>query len=119
MAARENVFLFVPNIIGVCIASHDRNNGLYMNDYLYAGYVRVACSIGSCYYMPTAPHSAAFLYFLGNIVLDELDRTTARWLNQGRERKIYSIMVRLRSFLNLIVATRFGEALDVITDRYI
>ncbi|XP_065918264.1 CDP-diacylglycerol--inositol 3-phosphatidyltransferase-like [Dysidea avara] len=56
----ENVFLFIPNIIG---------------------YIRVITLIISFYYMPTTPLYAAFFYLLSNF-LDAFDGLAARRFSQ-------------------------------------
>ncbi|XP_015916485.1 CDP-diacylglycerol--inositol 3-phosphatidyltransferase [Parasteatoda tepidariorum] len=57
----ENIFLFVPNLIG---------------------YARILLAIISFYYMPTNYLKATFCYLLSGF-LDAIDGYAARWLNQG------------------------------------
>ncbi|KAG9285176.1 hypothetical protein G9A89_004391 [Geosiphon pyriformis] len=57
---RENVFLFIPNLIG---------------------YVRVLLAIASLYYMPFAPWTCMGLYIV-SCLLDAVDGNVARYLNQ-------------------------------------
>eukprot|EP00112_Aurelia_sp_Birch-Aquarium-sp1_P004993 Seg1566.11 transcript_id=Seg1566.11/GoldUCD/mRNA.D3Y31 product="CDP-diacylglycerol-inositol 3-phosphatidyltransferase" protein_id=Seg1566.11/GoldUCD/D3Y31 len=57
----ENVYLFVPNLIG---------------------YARVLLAFASFYYMPTSPYIAGFLYLLSGL-LDAFDGHAARALNQA------------------------------------
>lgn len=57
----ENIFLFVPNLIG---------------------YARIVLAIVSFHYMPTSPHIAVFCYLLSGL-LDAFDGHAARYLNQG------------------------------------
>ncbi|KAK3858362.1 hypothetical protein Pcinc_035445 [Petrolisthes cinctipes] len=57
----ENIFLFVPNLIG---------------------YGRIILALLSFYYMPTNPNLAAFSYILSGF-LDAFDGHAARLLNQG------------------------------------
>lgn len=57
----ENVFLFVPNIIG---------------------YARIILAIMSCYYMPF-DHVRASLYYIVSGLLDAADGYAARFLNQS------------------------------------
>ena len=61
-----------------------------------AGYVRIALIFLSFYVMLTHPWLACSAYFL-SVLLDELDGTAARRLNQ---------------------CTTYGAILDVVTDRY-
>lgn len=56
----ENVFLFVPNIIG---------------------YIRVITAGASLYYMPIHPKVCTVLYFV-SCILDAVDGQAARALNQ-------------------------------------
>lgn len=57
----QNIFLFVPNLIG---------------------YARIILAIVSFYYMPTNPHIAVGCYLLSGL-LDAFDGHAARLLNQG------------------------------------
>nr|CDS30631.1 CDP diacylglycerol inositol [Hymenolepis microstoma] len=57
----ENIFLFVPNIIG---------------------YARILLLIASCWYMPSNPIRAIITYFL-SALLDAVDGHAARFLNQS------------------------------------
>ncbi|XP_065055095.1 CDP-diacylglycerol--inositol 3-phosphatidyltransferase-like [Rhopilema esculentum] len=57
----ENVYLFVPNLIG---------------------YARIILAFASFYYMPTSPYVAGFLYLMSGF-LDALDGHAARALNQA------------------------------------
>jgi CDP-diacylglycerol--inositol 3-phosphatidyltransferase len=61
MMAQENVFLFVPNLIG---------------------YVRILLAIGSFLVMVDRPYLTAFLYFWSGL-LDAFDGYAARTLKQG------------------------------------
>jgi CDP-diacylglycerol--inositol 3-phosphatidyltransferase len=56
----ENVFLFVPNLIG---------------------YLRVLTAAASLYYMPIHPKACTVLYFV-SCILDAVDGQAARALNQ-------------------------------------
>ena len=56
----ENVFLFVPNLIG---------------------YLRVVTAAASLYYMPIHPKACLLLYFV-SCILDAVDGQAARALNQ-------------------------------------
>ncbi|KAL3493340.1 CDP-alcohol phosphatidyltransferase-domain-containing protein [Aspergillus germanicus] len=58
---QENVFLFVPNLIG---------------------YIRIIFAITSLYYMPYHPRTCALLYSI-SCLLDALDGAAARHLNQS------------------------------------
>ncbi|CAG8698609.1 11480_t:CDS:2, partial [Ambispora leptoticha] len=58
--SRENVFLFIPNLIG---------------------YARVILAIISLYYMPFAPVTCMSLYSL-SCLMDAVDGNVARYLNQ-------------------------------------
>lgn len=57
----ENIFLFVPNIIG---------------------YVRIILAIISFYFMPTCPKVSIVCYLVSGL-LDAFDGHAARYLNQG------------------------------------
>jgi CDP-diacylglycerol--inositol 3-phosphatidyltransferase len=57
----ENIFLFVPNLIG---------------------YARIVLAIVSFYFMPTCPSISVFCYLLSGL-LDAFDGHAARYLNQG------------------------------------
>lgn len=59
--AQENIFLFVPNLIG---------------------YARVVLALLSFYLMPTSPWPAVFCYLLSSL-LDSFDGHAARALNQS------------------------------------
>jgi len=59
--AEENVYLFVPNLIG---------------------YARIVFAFASFYFMPTSPYIAGFLYLLSGL-LDAFDGYAARTLNQA------------------------------------
>ncbi|RHZ71185.1 hypothetical protein Glove_261g68 [Diversispora epigaea] len=56
----ENVFLFIPNIIGYC---------------------RVILTIASLYYMPSKPWTSMILYIF-SCLLDAIDGNAARYFNQ-------------------------------------
>ncbi|XP_042338480.1 CDP-diacylglycerol--inositol 3-phosphatidyltransferase-like, partial [Plectropomus leopardus] len=58
--AQENIFFFVPNLIG---------------------YGRIVLALLSLYLMPRCPWTAVFCYML-NVVLDSVDGPAARALNQ-------------------------------------
>ncbi|KAJ7375179.1 hypothetical protein OS493_001918 [Desmophyllum pertusum] len=58
---KENVFLFIPNLIG---------------------YARIVLAILSFYFMPTNYIIAASMYLLSGFILDEFDGYAARYLNQ-------------------------------------
>lgn len=90
----ENIFLFVPNIIGVSLelqptCAKDRKS------YLAAGYTRIILAIASLYYMPLHPRTCSLLYSI-SCLLDALDGIAARYFQQS---------------------TRFGAVLDMVTDR--
>lgn len=61
LEARENVFLFAPNLIG---------------------YSRVVLTIASLYYMPLHPRTCSILYSV-SCLLDALDGYAARYFNQS------------------------------------
>ncbi|KAG8513583.1 CDP-diacylglycerol--inositol 3-phosphatidyltransferase [Galemys pyrenaicus] len=108
----ENIFLFVPNLIGECcprlrakregerprivsliipvsLPTHDPSHGPSQ------GYARILFAIISFYFMPCCPLTASSFYLLSGL-LDAFDGYAARALNQG---------------------TRFGAMLDMLTDR--
>jgi CDP-diacylglycerol--inositol 3-phosphatidyltransferase len=57
----ENIFLFVPNLIG---------------------YIRIILTLVSFYYMPTEYGIACFCYIVGGL-LDAVDGHAARYFNQS------------------------------------
>ena len=88
---KENIFLFVPNLIGMAkILLH---NTLILT--ICSGYTRVILAIISLYFMPIHPRRCSAIYAV-SCLLDALDGYAARKLNQG---------------------TKFGSVLDMVTDR--
>lgn len=90
---RENIFLFMPNVIGrdraisvVCLSVLIR---------LWAGYLRIVLAVASLYYMGLHPRTCSLLYSV-SCLLDALDGYAARYYEQS---------------------TRFGAVLDMVTDR--
>ena len=86
----ENIFLFMPNLIGMPFLSshHTPANKLL-------GYSRVVLALASLYYMPLHPRTCSILYSV-SCLLDALDGYAARAYEQS---------------------TKFGAVLDMVTDR--
>uniref|UniRef100_A0A3B3TEM0 CDP-diacylglycerol--inositol 3-phosphatidyltransferase (phosphatidylinositol synthase) n=1 Tax=Paramormyrops kingsleyae TaxID=1676925 RepID=A0A3B3TEM0_9TELE len=105
----ENIFLFVPNLIG---------------------YARIALALLAFYLMPSYPVPAMFFYLL-SALLDAFDGHAARALNQGRcwtrcqcAGWLWLCTVACIPLLPLSLAcvfpcagTKFGAMLDMLTDR--
>ncbi len=89
---RENIFLFIPNIIGKEVWWEPRAQPLLTN---LIGYSRIFLAIASLYYMPLHPRTCSLLYSV-SCLLDALDGVAARHFQQS---------------------TRFGAVLDMVTDR--
>lgn len=87
---QENIFLFIPNIIG----KHFDLRAFSMCLTLL-GYTRIILALSSLYYMPLHPRTCSVLYSL-SCILDALDGLAARHYNQS---------------------TTFGAVLDMVTDR--
>lgn len=90
----ENIFLFVPNIIGKSL----KLQPVGVKDetpHPAAGYTRIILAIASLYYMPLHPRTCSLLYSV-SCLLDALDGLAARYFQQS---------------------TRFGAVLDMVTDR--
>lgn len=86
----ENIFLFVPNLIGSFLLSPSQapaNNA--------TGYSRIVLALASLYYMPLHPRTCSLLYSV-SCLLDALDGYAARSYEQS---------------------TKFGAVLDMVTDR--
>lgn len=87
---QENIFLFIPNLIG------KNKNHLYISLMLIQiGYSRILLAIASLYYMPLHPRTCSLLYSI-SCLLDALDGFAARKFEQS---------------------TQFGAVLDMVTDR--
>lgn len=86
----ENVYLFIPNLIGMpmLIASMDWS-------LTSTGYSRIVLALISLYYMPWHPKVCTVLYSV-SCLLDAFDGAAARKFNQS---------------------TKFGAVLDMVTDR--
>lgn len=72
----DNVFLYVPNIIG-----ERREKFLQSFDEFLLGYARVLLSVISFYFMPTHPNITLVCYLTSGF-LDALDGHAARALGQ-------------------------------------
>jgi CDP-diacylglycerol--inositol 3-phosphatidyltransferase len=90
---QENIFIFIPNIIGRPNYSHP--GSWRRNWHRLLGYSRVFLAIASLYYMPLHPRTCSGLYSI-SCLLDALDGYAARHYNQS---------------------TTFGAVLDMVTDR--
>ena len=84
----ENIFLFLPNLIGAYLSVKDNVADL-------TGYSRIILAVASLYYMPLHPRTCSLLYAI-SCLLDALDGFAARRYNQS---------------------TTFGAVLDMVTDR--
>jgi CDP-diacylglycerol--inositol 3-phosphatidyltransferase len=91
----ENVYLFVPNLIGKDKSNPSQQKLLLTHASLSAGYLRIVLAFGSLYEMPSHPRTCSLLYSI-SCLLDAFDGYAARRYNQ---------------------ATRFGVVLDMVTDR--
>lgn len=90
----ENIFLFVPNLIGECCSRlRDKGEGegalgrlrdpaLSVSPVPSQGYARIVFAIISFYFMPCCPLTASSFYLLSGL-LDAFDGHAARALNQG------------------------------------
>lgn len=85
----ENVFLFVPNLIGAGAAGPSVTDS-------NPGYSRIILAGVSLTYMSTHPKFCTFTYVI-SCLLDAVDGMTARALGQ---------------------TSKFGAVLDMVTDRY-
>ena len=88
----ENIFLFVPNLIGIMVPVDLKSRRA---DEILLGYSRIVLAVASLYYMPLHPRTCSFLYSI-SCLLDALDGVAARHFKQS---------------------TRFGAVLDMVTDR--
>ena len=78
----ENVFLFVPNLIGIT------HNAVYvhvMPFLVMIGYARIVFAFVSFYFMPHDP-TAAVVFYLLSVGLDFVDGPAARKFNQSLSR---------------------------------
>jgi CDP-diacylglycerol--inositol 3-phosphatidyltransferase len=91
----ENVFLFVPNLIGELIMSiyKERCN----QQKYYTGYTRIILAGLSLYYMSYHPKYCTLAYCV-SCLLDAVDGQAARALGQ---------------------TSKFGQGLDMVTDRFV
>jgi hypothetical protein len=89
----ENIFLFVPNLIGeCCLRPQDEQEGegpwagfpdpVLSPPVPFQGYARIVFAIISFYFMPCCPLTASSFYLLSGL-LDAFDGHAARALNQG------------------------------------
>lgn len=92
---KENVFLFVPNIIG---------------------YLRIVLALLSFYYMPHN-YIACSVCYIVSVVLDAFDGHAARYFNQCKLILFYDFMKPKFKFSHFYVASKFGAMLDQLTDR--
>ena len=83
MADENNIFLFVPNLIGKKRFNKPRKKKIIHR--FLSGYARVVLGIGSLYFMPHNHVAAASLYILSGF-LDAFDGYAARALNQSISR---------------------------------
>ncbi len=87
----ENIFLFIPNIIGLYPVHRSDS----ITEACHIGYTRIILAIASIYYMPVHPRTCSILYSI-SCLLDALDGLAARHFEQS---------------------TQFGAVLDMVTDR--
>lgn len=88
----ENIFLFVPNLIGECcprLRPRGEGEGAWPGSLMFSacprpsqGYARIVFAIVSFYFMPCCPLTASSFYLLSGL-LDAFDGHAARALNQG------------------------------------
>lgn len=92
--SEENIFLFVPNIIGwACNVIFFVTVRIYRP--FLIGYARVILALVSFYFMPTN-YVVAVVCYVSSSLLDAFDGHAARHFNQS---------------------TKFGAILDQLTDR--
>lgn len=90
----ENVFLFVPNLIGGISYLHPVHHWVYMVHFL-PGYTRIILAGLSLHFMSYHPKYCTLLYGI-SCLLDAVDGHAARVLGQ---------------------TSKFGAVLDMVTDR--
>lgn len=88
----ENVFLFVPNLIGKEVIPSKRR---VLKQKHLTGYTRVILAGLSLHFMSYHPKYCTLAYVI-SCLLDAVDGQTARWLGQ---------------------TSKFGAVLDMVTDR--
>jgi CDP-alcohol phosphatidyltransferase len=89
----ENVFLFIPNLIGVSSRMYNVPTSLQ----LCTGYTRIILAAFSMHYMKNHPKLCTILYGV-SCLLDAFDGMAARAFKQ---------------------TSKFGAVLDMVTDRYL
>lgn len=103
-ASNENIFLFIPNLIGMSLKCYILLEATMLDFFTnvfcwrcwnHTGYFRIILATASLYYMPLHPRTCSLLYSI-SCLLDALDGYAARRFNQS---------------------TRFGAVLDMVTDR--
>lgn len=87
----ENVFLFVPNLIGMRLSAT-----LWSSAEMTIGYTRIILAGASLHFMSYHPNYCTVLYCI-SCLLDAVDGYAARALGQ---------------------ASKFGAVLDMVTDRH-
>jgi CDP-diacylglycerol--inositol 3-phosphatidyltransferase len=91
-----NIFLFIPNLIGIALPSCLFRMSSHTDNASHSsGYSRVVLAGASLYFMSYHPNYCTILYSL-SCLLDALDGWAARKFNQS---------------------TKFGAVLDMVTDR--
>lgn len=103
--SQENIFLFVPNIIGtfVCCSCNDicylRNSFWLFTLYFYVpGFGRVILAIISFYFMPTHCILACACY-VTSALLDAIDGHAARYFNQSKKEFLWHHLIKLPFYL--------------------
>lgn len=76
----DNVYLFIPNLIGKC--SKEASNCVLKNQlFSISGYARIILAIISFYFMPSNYVISSWCYII-SVLLDALDGHAARKFNQ-------------------------------------
>lgn len=91
----ENIFLFIPNVIGISPCHPQDYKITSKLIFSIAGYIRIVLATISLYYMPLHPRRCSALYAI-SCLLDAADGLAARHFDQS---------------------SRFGAVLDMMTDR--
>lgn len=107
--SEENIFLFVPNLIGGCAEL------LFLPQFcfrLFLGYARVILALISFYFMPTN-YVLATVCYVTSALLDAFDGHAARYLNSFRF--LQNCNAYFPRYFNQ--STKFGAILDQLTDR--
>src|SRR5215470_17457588 len=77
---KENIFLFIPNLIGK--SNQNLVSRIILLIEQLIGYSRIILAISSLYYMPLHPRTCCLLYSI-SCILDAFDGYAARRLDQS------------------------------------